>query len=561
MKPGEPLPRIRDYPLEPEKSEEKPAEKAKAANSKAESRRDEERPEPLRRGTPEPEPKSRRPKKPEASKPATEKKRLLEDETPRLDTYEGRRNIRVGLGSVAAAVFLLSMGWVMLRLFGSKEQPYVDDDVTALSVEPVAGTLAPRPVATSVEREAQVALADARRFAEKGDSELTLRKLNGLVESYPKTRAADEARNALERADQGLPVFVDTELVIAQPTESPEPPPSAAPAPVVVVEETRPPVDNGTSFVKVTPPLTPPEPRRVTNLPTERVDRPPLPLPTGFRPRPEAGVHPTGWPLEITGDLDGATLVFIPGGTFLMGLDEGDATERPAHRVALSPFYIDQHEVTAGQYAIYLKHASAGTPASTAAAPDGSTDPRLPQTGISFTQADQFAAWAGKSLPTEAQWEMAGRTIDGRVNPWGRGQPSWPTERKIGQIDPVMSFELDLSPYGVFDLAGNTREWTADFFRYYPASLVSSVTTDPRVLDAGRSRTPARVIKGGASDWRLPWRRDMSPEARLPDLGLRCVLNLPGVAAPPVAADPDQQPSPAQQPSQPRSLPGGAVPF
>src|SRR5690606_36415268 len=114
----------------------------------------------------------------------------------------------------------------------------------------------------------------------------------------PKTASAKDARTELERAKQGMPLFADGPVVVAkaQPAEAPA---VAPPAPVVVATPPMPTAPPGPTQAEVQPPPTPPEPRRVTGLVFETADISPHPLPEGFRPSPEVGVHPSGWPLEI----------------------------------------------------------------------------------------------------------------------------------------------------------------------------------------------------------------------------------------------------------------------
>lgn len=492
------------------------------------------------------------------SKPDRDK--VLKVETPEFDTYETRSRVRMFIGLVAGTILVFAVGSVLMRAFRSNEQPYVEDDLDGVIDEgPLPGAPKPASTPTRLEQEARIALGDARRFAEKGDGPTALKRLHAVIESYPQSSAAKDAQEALDRARKGLPLFLDVPLVVAEAIEKTESPPPA-PEPVVVAEPAPPAPPPGPSRVELTPPSTPPEPRRDTGLALERADIEPRALPQGFRPRTEGGVHPSGWPLEITCDTDGSSLVFVPGGTFLMGRNDAEATERPAHRVTLSPFYIDQHEVTVRQFA---RWAESRSPGGSSMSPSES-EASLPRSNVRLADAVEFAKWSGRTLPTEAQWEFAARTIDGRLRPWGNAAPSWSRPRKPGQIDPVMSFDLDLSPYGAFDLAGNVREWTSDFFRYYDPALANSVSVDPRVLDSGRSKTPTRVIKGGADDWAVSWRRDMRPEAALPDLGFRCVLNLPGASPPPPsapAATPGQPAPPdASTPTATRA-PAGVVPF
>src|SRR5438045_9113624 len=119
-----------------------------------------------------------------------------------------------------------------------------------------------------------------------------------------------------------------------------------------------------------------------------------------------------------------------------MGNDDGPIEERPAHLVQLSPYYIDQHEVTIRQFALYKGQVVNGPQAET------------PVVKVSWDDAEGYATWSGKSLPTEAQWEMSARTTDGRIHPWGNGPAPWSRPRLSKQIDPVMSFPTAMSPYG-----------------------------------------------------------------------------------------------------------------
>jgi formylglycine-generating enzyme len=253
-------------------------------------------------------------------------------------------------------------------------------------------------------------------------------------------------------------------------------------------------------------------------------------------------------------------MVLIPGGTFLMGRNDGPAAERPAHQVTLSPYYIDQHEVTIRQYAIFQQdpqrkaESRPGT-----SGHEGPESDDFPVTQVTAREARAYNQWAGKDLPTEAQWEMAARTTDGRLHPWGNDPPVWgddqdpnkhPEPRKLY---PVMSFPTtDISPYGVFDMATNASEWTNDLFdpRYYE-QFKNTTATNPQGPPRSNNRKQQVVIKGGSPKWDIPWREGRPVETRSPNLGFRGVLTLDrsGGAPPPTPG------------TSPTSSGNGSVPF
>jgi formylglycine-generating enzyme required for sulfatase activity len=377
-----------------------------------------------------------------------------------------------------------------------------------------------------IEGEARVALADARGFAKRGDAENTMKRLRKIVETYPKSTAAKEAVAAMERAEQGLPVFPDGNLVIAQNVAVPEP----AEAPTIEVAATTPQANLpvGPALVSVQAPPTPPDPYRELALPLEHGSGAANPLPAGFRPRIQAGVHPSGWPWEITCDQDGSAMRFIPSGEFLMGRDDGPLQERPSHQVALGGYYIDQHETTALQFARFQEATHA---ASAENSPSPSDD--APIALVSWRDATAYMKWCGKRLPTEAQWEAAARTIDGRLYPWGPGAPPWTEPREPLPLKPVMSQPLDMSPYGVFDLAGNAAEWTADWYdpRYFQ-QFRNEVAVEPTGPARLRSKLPTRVVKGGSKSWESSWRDGARPDSRNASLGFRGALPVELLQAP-----------------------------
>lgn len=195
-------------------------------------------------------------------------------------------------------------------------------------------------------------------------------------------------------------------------------------------------------------------------------------------------------------------MAFVPGGPFRMGAAQPNGNRLPMRRVDIGPFYIDRFEVTRRDYAACV---DAGVCAPPKAFPN-ETSPNQPIVGVRWTDAWAYCGWVGKRLPTEAEWEKAARGTDGRTYPWGEGLncgdanfgnghgricPNAP-----GHTAPVGAFPRDVSPYGVYDMAGNVWEFVADPYRSPNASTM-------RAGDyawSGRSPNPNvnHVVKGGA---------------------------------------------------------------
>jgi len=250
-------------------------------------------------------------------------------------------------------------------------------------------------------------------------------------------------------------------------------------------------------------------------------------LPEGFQPVPEAGQTEDGFPWRIRCEADGGLMGLIPAGPGHLGTLSGDSTEGPAVQPLLEGFYIDLVEVTAGQYQAYRM--DAGQKRRIPDPARKSTAPAEPVTGISWTEAKAYATWAGKELPTEAEWEKAARGPLGFAVPWGEGDPLWGGTRSPGRLTAVALFPADLSPYGLYDTAGNAREWVADW--YHPDAFAQLLTrkgsalrdpTGPKASGAGEQK----VVKGGATDWRLTRRAGVVSNQRPVDVGFRCVIRL-----------------------------------
>ncbi len=499
---------------------------------------------------------------------------VLVEETPNLDTYAARKTARMIFGFAALAFFLVG-GFIFIR--GLISRAGGNSEAAKTDAVPVEG-LAPQPT-RNLEAEARMMFRRAEDLARKGNVPLAVSLLTKVTESYPGTNSAREAKEALARPKKNLPLFLDGPAVVATAAETktkavstevaapkgvvPEPSPKAAvasvtpaptPAPAVMPAEEalRPGQAAGPPSAAVFAPGTPAAEPSVGR-----------PLPKGFRSKPGTQVDASGWPLEIVGDRDDNTMVLVPGGSFVMGRDDGELAERPAHQVRVSTFYIDQHEVTVRQYENFQRAAGRRADRDLALAREESTPPSSedsPVVMVSAKDARDYAGWAHKKLPTEAQWEMAARGTDGRPHPWGLAPPDWGKKREPRKLTPVMSYSSDVSPYGVYDMAGNAWEWTKDWYdsRYYQV-IKGKIPDDP----AGPfNRPPSQelVVKGGSKNWFITSREGLRHEKRLKYVGFRCVLAVEG---PDNAFDAGKPATPAPEGNQvlPGGVPAGGTPF
>ena len=250
-------------------------------------------------------------------------------------------------------------------------------------------------------------------------------------------------------------------------------------------------------------------------------------------------------------------MVLVPAGEFIMGTDDSHASsdQRPAHKVYLDAFYIDKHEVTNAQFEEFIlaggyKKRKYWTEAGwkfiqkerfyyiyptrevyRIEAPhaygdnDVSTAPDHPVIGVSWYEAGAYAKWAGKRLPTEAEWEKAARGLEKtRVYPWGNKMDFsklnyFPHQQKL---KPVGSFPTGESSYGVLDMAGSVWEWCSDWHagNYY----VQSPNKNPK----GPAQGELKILRGGGwASIRLQLqcthRNAEKPTRRAFTVGFRCV--------------------------------------
>ena len=222
-----------------------------------------------------------------------------------------------------------------------------------------------------------------------------------------------------------------------------------------------------------------------------------------------------------------ANMVSVPGGPFTMGCDpasdaECEPEEQPMHEVTLSAFDIDETEVTQDQYLACVAEGACAAPAC-----DYDCDnPTLPASCVTWLDAQDYCAWAGKRLPTEAEWEKAARGDDGRMFPWGDDAPSCDLANRVdcvGGMTPVGDFPAGASPYGALDMAGNMVEMVAD--RWDAAYYASSPAENP----PGPAEGGSYVGRGGG--WRSTdkWLRNAErdkyePEDQGLSLGFRCAF-------------------------------------
>jgi len=232
------------------------------------------------------------------------------------------------------------------------------------------------------------------------------------------------------------------------------------------------------------------------------------------------------------GKKDGMKLLFVPAGEFTMGSDTGDDNEKPAHMVLLDAFWIDQTEITNDRYALCVKDGKCNAPDSK----ESLTRPayygevmykNYPVIFVDWNRAKTYCEWAGRRLPTEAEWEKAARGTEAFVYPWGNAMPDKNLlnyKDFTGDTTEVGRYPKGASPYGALDMAGNVWEWVNDWFAagYYKNSPVSN--------PPGPAAGSTHVLRGGS--WNLnedlvhsTYRGTHPSESNL-GIGFRCALDI-----------------------------------
>jgi formylglycine-generating enzyme required for sulfatase activity len=237
----------------------------------------------------------------------------------------------------------------------------------------------------------------------------------------------------------------------------------------------------------------------------------PISLPTAL-PTQEVATNPTARPDnakagdERSAKADGMAQVFIPDGSFQMGGVDSDAQpdEKPLHKVTLTGFWMDKVEVTNYMYSLCVQAGACDPPREFKSATRDNyfTSPDFqdyPVIYVSWQDANNYCTWAGRRLPTEAEWEYAARgSADYRRFPWGEESPTNSLanyDYQFGDTTRVGSFPSGASPFGVLDLAGNVWEWVSDF--YSPTYYSGAPEANPTGPVAG-ANGPRKVIRGGS---------------------------------------------------------------
>jgi formylglycine-generating enzyme required for sulfatase activity len=243
-------------------------------------------------------------------------------------------------------------------------------------------------------------------------------------------------------------------------------------------------------------------------------------------------------------ERDGAEMVYVPAGEFLMGYDESQRyNERPEHTVYLDSYWIYKFEVTNSQFYTFIL--SQGVNFNSSLLFNRVDNDNIlfqeneewlidedfvdyPIKGVTWNGAIEYCEWAGGEIPTEAEWEKAARGTDGRLYPWGNNFPTASlTNFEPYSTKPVGTYLEGISPYGALDMTGNVYEWVSD---WYSADYYSiSPDENPRGPEIGSSRILRGgywVDKGWYGGFRVTYRIPSRPDNTYSfyGYGFRCII-------------------------------------
>lgn len=242
-------------------------------------------------------------------------------------------------------------------------------------------------------------------------------------------------------------------------------------------------------------------------------------------PEPGRSSEPPSKPASDTATSPASGMILIKGGAFVMGFGDRNEPWGPAHRATVSDFYIDKYEVTFRDYRQFVQQTGYMAEGKWKDFDLPGVKDNFPVVGVTWNDAQAYAQWKGKRLPTEAEWEFAARGSDGRLYPWGDVWKDNGTNYFVNQESqpvPVTNLPNDAGPSGVFGLAGNVSEWVADIVSSYPGSTFQ--------LPAREGVN--RVFRGGSFDLEKDkcltyWRGSYSPKYSDRSTGFRCASDTP----------------------------------
>lgn len=230
-----------------------------------------------------------------------------------------------------------------------------------------------------------------------------------------------------------------------------------------------------------------------------------------------------------SGTYMSGTMALVSGGTFMMGNIGGVG----GHQVTLSSFYMDTKEVTVAEFAAFCAATANPMPP---APPWGWANSNLPIVNVSWNEASAYASWAGKRLPTEAEFEYAMRSgAPSQTYPWGNAEGTGNANYNVIVGQPSVAGSYPVSAYGLYDIGGNVWEWCGDWY----ADLLFGPVTDPQGAGGGS----LKIIRSGswvsfASRLQCANRFAIQPFARYTDLGFRCAADvIIGGAGTPTSGD------------------------
>jgi formylglycine-generating enzyme required for sulfatase activity len=261
-----------------------------------------------------------------------------------------------------------------------------------------------------------------------------------------------------------------------------------------------------------------------TSIPTA-TPVPPTPTPNPFEMAMQNVASNAAWE-PITEAIDGADMVLVPMGCFMMGREDGDTDERPVReRCITEPYWIDKTEVTRADYAACV---DAGVCVE-ATANSVSTGDNQPINKVSWFEAYDYCEWRGARLPTEMEWEYAARGPDSLVYPWGNEFIQDNAVVNANETADVGSKPEGASWVGAMDMSGNVWEWASTISPFEIVYRYPYDATDGR--EANDDRRRPRVVRGGSFDHSAAFvqaanRGRSVPSVHIDNYGFRCAVTM-----------------------------------